>query len=188
MKTLPAKYYAYFIIAIISALFALSLSACHTIKRTSVTRDSVVLKDSTVYVFKTVTNTKDSIRIKDSVVKIYGSAATLQVPVNSTVDVSKKSGKATITRTVDNGVETITANCDSFEILVPELRYELHVAKVENDNLKEKVREASNSHSEVITKEVKKSRWAMFLSGIWSACAVFGIISLAYLLLRFFIK
>lgn len=151
----------------ILAFLATSLTGCKSLKTVShSTKDSIVIKlhDSTIY--NTVTNTKDSIRYRDSVIITKASSVDTAIPHGSTADFHIKKGNATIHRTVDNGVEHITAECNELVIKVTDLEYVYHLEQKKTDSLVKLVSDSKVSHAETTVKEVSKSWWGKLVAGI----------------------
>lgn len=164
------------IAAAIFALFAFAailygLSGCKTVKRNVNTRDSVVIhiKDSVRQ--RTITRRKDSTVIKDTLIRVKYDRAEHSFKAGDTKDTAIRSGRATLRKTVNNGVVTVQADCDSFDILVNDMRLIISDKQQENELLVKQFQDYKMYHSDSTT--IKKSgsfgTWVRSWLG-WIAC------------------
>jgi len=160
------------------------LPSCKALKNVSHdVRDSVVIKTVDSVVYRTITTTKDSVVLRDSIVHIKSSSVELNLKLGSTKDVIKKSGGATIIRTVDGDDENITATCDSQIIIVP-LRFELHTAYIKVDSLSKLVSSINQSHNETTEKEKSEGWFGRTWGKVKNTFAWIGLIAFAYIIFK----
>lgn len=136
----------------IIAILLLGLASCVTQKRCFekfppqiITKDSVILKDTTIYVKQTIVIPGDSVLIKDSIpcpdVEYHKEARSSTGKTTARVDISK--GQLT----VDCKVDSLTKIIDSLQV-------------------KLQTKETYHSEIQVVEKPVKKtSAWVWFVFG-----------------------
>lgn len=166
------------IAAAIFSIFAIAailygLSGCNSIKRATKTRTEVVyqIKDSIHH--RTITRRKDSTVIKDTLIRVKYDRAEHSFKAGDTKDTAIRSGRATLRKTVNNGVVTVQADCDSFDILVNDMRVIISDKQQENELLYKQLQDYKQSHSDSTT--VKKSGsfglWVRSWLG-WICCII----------------
>lgn len=157
------------------ALFLFLWGSCSSCKvqKTTITRDSVVIRLKDSIRVKNLVNRKDSIVYRDSVIGIKRANAGFSIPFNSTTDTIIKKGAITIRRTVNKGVEQIDCDTDSLTILVSDLRSAYHSEQIENEHISAQFQEYKKTHSdsEVVKKSGSFGMWVRSWLG-WIACIV----------------
>ncbi len=147
--------------------------------------DSFHVKDSIHH--KTVIHRKDSTVIKDTLIRVKYDRAEYSFPANSTKDTAIRSGRATLRISVNNGVISGQADCDSFDILVNDMRLIIQDKSIEVENVTKEFQEYKKTHTEVTVKAAQRS----WLGRVWDTfkkwCVWIVLLELiAFLLWLFF--
>ena len=170
------------------ALFILCCTSCNSTKKLShevrIT-DSVRIKDSIHH--KTVIHRKDSTVIKDTLIRVKHDRAEYRFSASSTKDTAIRSGRATLRISVNDGVISGQADCDSFDILVNDMRLIIQDKSIEVENVTKEFQEYKKSHTEVTVKAAQRS----WLGRVWDTfkkwCVWIVLLELiAFLLWLFF--
>lgn len=160
-------------------------SSCNAFKKVSKEvriTDSFRVKDSIRH--KTVIHRKDSTVIKDTLIRVKYDRAEYSFPANSTKDTAIRSGRATLRKTVNNGVVTVQADCDSFDILVNDMRIIIHDKNIENETLSNQFSEYKKSHSETTVKVAQQGWFARAWLWVKNLCTLLVAIWLVLFILR----
>jgi len=172
-------------IALIAILFG--VTGCKSFKTvSSQTRDSVVIKLRDSVVISQHLRYKDSTVIKDTLVRVKHDRAEYRFPANSTKDTAIRSGRATLRISVNNGQVTGQADCDSFDILVTDLRILYRNEQTENQLLTKQLQDYKASHTELTVKTESKSWFGRLWVTLQRYFAWFGLIAFVYLIWRLF--
>ena len=146
--------------------------------------DSVRIKDSIHH--KTVIHRKDSTVIKDTLVRVKYDRAEYRFPANSTKDTAIRSGRATLRISVNNGQVTGQADCDSFDILVTDLRILYRNEQTENQLLTKQLQDYKASHTELTVKTESKGWFGRLWATVQRYFAWFGLIAFVYLIWKIY--
>ena len=168
------------VIAIAAILFG--LSGCKTTKVAKDIRitETTRIKDSIHHIY--VTHKKDSTIIKDTLVRVKYDRAEWSFPSHSTKDTAIRSGRATLRISVNNGQVTGQADCDSFDILVTDLRILYRNEQTENQLLTKQLQDYKASHTELTVKTESKSWFGRLWATVQRYFAWFGLIAFVYLI------
>lgn len=168
------------ILAVCAILFG--LSGCKTTKVAKDIRitETTRIKDSIHHIY--VTHKRDSTIIKDTLVRVKYDRAEYRFPANSTKDTAIRSGRATLRISVNNGQVTGQADCDSFDILVTDLRILYRNEQTENQLLTKQLQDYKASHTELTVKTESKSWFGRLWATVQRYFAWFGLIAFAYLI------
>lgn len=172
------------VIAIAAILFG--LSGCKTTKVAKTTHDSVIYKVRDSVVVRNHLRVKDSTIIKDTLVRVKYDRAEYRFPANSTKDTAIRSGRATLRISVNNGQVTGQADCDSFDILVTDLRILYRNEQTENQLLTKQLSDYKTSHTELTVKTESKSWFGRLWATVQRYFAWFGLIAFVYLIWKIY--
>lgn len=162
---------------IIPILFLIAFgTSCHTIKKSTVTRDSVVIKFHDSTVTNNVTLTRDSVIIHDSIVTIEGENTGFSFPFDATTDTVVKKGGLTLRRTVNKGVVTIECDAEKKQIIINNLTKVISFKDKMIEVWEQKYNEATKSHSDVTVKEETKSWFGRLWANVQKFFAWFGLV------------
>lgn len=168
------------ILAICAILFG--LSGCKTTKVAKTTHDSIIYKVRDSVVVRNHLRVKDSTIIKDTLVRVKYDRAEWSFPSHSTKDTAIRSGRATLRISVNNGQVTGQADCDSFDILVTDLRILYRNEQTENQLLTKQLQDYKASHTELTVKTESKSWFGRLWATVQRYFAWFGLIAFVYLI------
>jgi hypothetical protein len=147
--------------------------------------DSVRIRDSIAY--KTVIHRRDSTVIKDTTIRVKYDRAEWSFPATSTKDTAIRSGRATLRIAVNNGVISGQADCDSFDIVVNDMRLIIHDKSVEVENVTKEFQDYKKTHTEVIVRAVQRSWFGRVWDTFKKWCVWIVLLELiAFLLWLFF--
>lgn len=180
--SLAALFFA--ILAVCAIVFG--LSGCKTTKVAKSTHDSIIYKVRDSVVVKNHLRYKDSTIIKDTLVRVKYDRAEWRFPANSTKDTAIRSGRATLRISVNNGQVTGQADCDSFDILVTDLRVLYSNERSQNEILSKQFEEYKATHTSVEVKEVKKGFFGRLWASVQRYFAWFGLIAFVYLIWKIY--
>jgi hypothetical protein len=160
-------------------------SGCKAFKTVShATHDSVVVKFRDSVVVKTYKHIKDSTVIKDTLIRVKHDRAEWSFPANSTTDTAIRKGRATLRISVNNGVIKGQADCDSFDIVVNDMRVIIQEKNFENERISKELKEYKAIHSEVTVKEAKKGLFARIWGYLCNLFAWIGLIVVVLWIVR----
>lgn len=139
-------------------------------------RDSVVVTEHLRY--------KDSVIIKDTLIRVKYDRAEYSFPANSTKDTAIRSGRATLRKTVNNGVVTVQADCDSFDILINDQRIVISQKQTEYELLSKEFSDYKSYHASVEVKEAQKGFFGRLWAKVQGYFSWLGLIAFAYIIFK----
>lgn len=168
------------------ALFLFMWGSCSSckVRKTTIARDSIVYKVKDSIRLKTVVNRKDSTVIKDTLIRVKYDRAQYSFDAKDTKDTAVRSGRATLRKTVNNGVVTVQADCDSFYILVTDLKVIISQKDEENNKLVSEFQEYKKTHSDSTVTVKEPSRIARIWGNVRNLFAWVGLVTILYFIYK----
>ena len=174
------------IVAIISLFFYLLWQAvgCRTVKSSVKTSDSIVLRIKDSIVTHNVVHKKDSTVIKDTLIRVNYDRAQYAFDFGDTKDTVVRSGRATLRKNVNNGVVTVQADCDSFDILVQDQRIIIGQERQEIENLDMQLSDLKKIYSSNTVSVKEPSGIVRFFGRVRNVFAWVGLLAIAYIIFK----
>lgn len=185
-RTESAFWYVLLCSILVLALYAAvtGLTSCKTVKSAVKVSDSVVVRIKDSVVTHNIVRKKDSTVIKDTLIRVNYDRAQYAFDFGDTRDTVVRSGRATLRKNVNNGVVTVQADCDSFDILVQDQRIIISRERQQIEILNNQLSELKKLQSSSTVSVKEPSGIARFFGRVRNVFAWIGILAIAYIIFK----